>query len=608
VELLPDAVLVHREGHIVYANETAARLVGASSPTDLIGHPTLAIVHPDDRARVAARVAALAAGGEAAPLADLRFVGLDGRAVDVEVAGVMVPFAGRPANLALVRDVSARKRGEAALRESEARRRAVVDQAAVGIVLLDVDGTVLEVNPAFERFTGYAAHELLGRHSRELSPAEDASITREIAAGTRASATVETRYLRRDGQLVWGSLTISRVDTGAGRYLLGIVEDVTERRRMAAALEREREFLSAVLDSLSEGIVACDADGRLTLFNRATCELHGRAPADMSADEWARHYDLYRADGATRMATSEVPLVRALGGEVVSGLEMVIAPRDRAARTVTATGQRFTDAGGRVLGAVVALHDITERAESDRRKSEFVSTVSHEIRTPLTSIRGSLGLLQAGVAGALPERAAGLVRIATANAERLVRLVNDVLDLEKVEAGRLDYRMAPQDPAELVRAAAEGIGGMAAAAQIEVVVDAGATRPVIGDRDRLLQVLTNLLSNAVKVSPEHSPVVVSACDVAPSAGAPAMVRFAVEDFGPGIPSEKLGLLFRKFQQLDGSDSRRHAGTGLGLAITKAMVEQHGGRVGVASEPGRRTVFWCELPAAPEGDAPHAVAT
>jgi signal transduction histidine kinase len=381
---------------------------------------------------------------------------------------------------------------------------------------------------------------------------------------------------------------------------------VVRRRQAEAALAAEREFLRAVLESLTEGVAACDDAGRPTLVNRALRAFHGLpaagdTPAGAAGDappaEWAAHHGLCRADGVTPLTPDEVPLARALRGEVVRGAELVIARPGAPPRTVVASGQRVTGPDGRGLGAVVALHDVTERAEAERRKSEFVSTVSHELRTPLTSIRGSLGLLDGGAAGPLPDKAASLVRLASSNVERLVRLVNDVLDLQKIDAGRMEYAITAQDPADVVGAAAEGIAGLAAAAHVDVVTRVGARAAVRGDRDRLLQVLTNLLSNAIKFSPADAAVVVSASDRTDAAGAP-MVRFAVEDRGPGIPPDKLALLFQRFRQLDGSDSRRHGGTGLGLAISKTIVEQHGGRVGVESEPGRRTVFWCDLPADP----------
>jgi signal transduction histidine kinase len=250
------------------------------------------------------------------------------------------------------------------------------------------------------------------------------------------------------------------------------------------------------------------------------------------------------------------------------------------------------------------MRDISEWKRLDEMKSEFVSTVSHELRTPLTSIRGSLGLLEAGVAGVLPAQAHDLIHIARGNTERLIRLINEMLDLDKIEAGKLELHPQPLTPAELVQTAVDEIRPLADLFRVQVDQRVEAHRTFEGDRDRVLQVLLNLLSNAVKFSPAGSVITISAL---PATGefdseagghiaGRAPVRFVVENPGPGIASRDIVRLFTRFQQLDGSDGRRRGGTGLGLAISKAIVEQHGGQIGVESDPGRTTRFWFELPA------------
>jgi signal transduction histidine kinase len=272
------------------------------------------------------------------------------------------------------------------------------------------------------------------------------------------------------------------------------------------------------------------------------------------------------------------------------------------------TGSHITYKGSGARMTVV--RDISEWKRVDRMKSEFVSTVSHELRTPLTAIRGSLGLLEGGVVGPLTARASDLVRIAVGNTDRLIRLINDMLDLDKMEAGKLELRLASLTPAGIIRAAVDGIHAMAEQYDIQLVEHVTALREVEGDPDRVLQVLTNLLSNAIKFAPAGSTVEIFATDEdadtsadaartmpgASRAGLP-VVRFAVENPGPGIAPAEMDRLFRRFQQLDSSDTRRRGGTGLGLAISKAIVQQHGGTIGAESEPGK-TVFWFELPVLP----------
>jgi PAS domain S-box-containing protein len=250
---------------------------------------------------------------------------------------------------------------------------------------------------------------------------------------------------------------------------------------------------------------------------------------------------------------------------------------------------------------ISVLRDVSEWTALSRLKSEFVSTVSHELRTPLTSIHGALRLLGSGRVGVLPEAAAPLVSIAIANSDRLVRLVTDLLDLDRMAAGRLALRRTPLTADDVIGAAVDGIRAMADGHHQHLDAQVAVGREFSGDRDRVVQVLTNLLSNAIKFSPPYGTIMVRA---APASGAQS-VRFAVTNSGAGIPPADIGRLFERFQQLDGSDARRVGGSGLGLAISKAIVEEHGGRIGVDSVPGS-TTFWFELPVEPDG-LPPAIA-
>jgi len=202
---------------------------------------------------------------------------------------------------------------------------------------------------------------------------------------------------------------------------------------------------------------------------------------------------------------------------------------------------------------------------------------------------GSLKLIEGGVAGVMPPRAAELVRVARTNADRLIRLINDILDLEKMEAGRLDLHPVRLDAGELLRAAADGVAGMAANFRVRIETLAPVGIDLDADRDRMLQVLTNLLSNAIKHTAPDG-VVTAIAERTNS----RTVRMSVADQGPDIPADQIPLLFTRFQQLEAPSTRRTGGTGLGLAISRSIVEQHGGTMGVDSEPGVWTEFWLEL--------------
>ena len=247
-----------------------------------------------------------------------------------------------------------------------------------------------------------------------------------------------------------------------------------------------------------------------------------------------------------------------------------------------------TSKGLLVLGVIV---DVSERKRTERLKDEFVSTVSHELRTPLTSISGSLGLLVGVWAGKLPESAERLLTIAHKNSQRLVRLTNDILDIEKMDAGRVLFNMMRIDVRSLVEQAIEGNRGFAEGYGVHVRLDAASVEgEVNADPDRFAQVITNLLSNAIKFSPVNEEVLAR---VEKNGN---LVHISVRDHGPGVPADFQPHIFEKFAQADATSSREKGGTGLGLSIVKQIVERLGGEVGFNDAPGGGTIFYLNLPA------------
>lgn len=250
------------------------------------------------------------------------------------------------------------------------------------------------------------------------------------------------------------------------------------------------------------------------------------------------------------------------------------------------------DENGNLYQVCGITHDITEKKEADRRVAEFYSVVSHELRTPLTSIRAALGLIEGGITGTVTEETLELVSIARSESDRLIRLINDILDMRKMEAGKLQLSITPLAAQDIVAPTLGAMRGFAQEHDVELVSWVDEEREFLGDYDRVVQVLTNLLSNAIKFSPSKSEVNVSV-QAAPN----DRIRFSVADQGPGIPSQHAHKLFELFQQLDSSDSRARGGTGLGLAISKAIVERLAGEIGFDSQVGKGSTFWFELPLA-----------
>jgi signal transduction histidine kinase len=238
----------------------------------------------------------------------------------------------------------------------------------------------------------------------------------------------------------------------------------------------------------------------------------------------------------------------------------------------------------------VAQDQIDQHKKMERMKDEFISLVSHELRTPLTSIHASLGLLSSGLTTGLPEKARQLLEVAHRNSQRLVRLIGDVLDLQKIESGTMPFELRPVEIGPFLEQAIEA--NEAYGAQFGVSFVLNGVPPRIGikaDPDRLMQVITNLLSNAAKFSPSYRTVLVAAQRNA------GVVRVTVTDRGPGIPEEFRARIFQRFAQADSSTTREKGGTGLGLNISKAIVERMGGHIGFETEVGVGTTFYVELP-------------
>jgi signal transduction histidine kinase len=288
--------------------------------------------------------------------------------------------------------------------------------------------------------------------------------------------------------------------------------------------------------------------------------------------------------GAVRRAHAAAPRVTLV---VLTGLD----DESLAAQTLQEGAQDYLIKGQiTARGLLRALSYSTERKRLERLKDEFISTVSHELRTPLTSIAGSLGLLMGKAAGNLPEPVARLLAIAYSNSQRLVRLVNDILDIEKLESGRVVFNFERVEIRSVVAQAIEANRGFAIGYGVRIrLEDASAVCDVRADLDRLVQVVTNLLSNAIKFSPPDNEVVVAiekGTDVA---------RISIRNHGAGISADFKPRIFERFAQADATNTRQKGGTGLGLSIVKQIVDRLGGDVGFADAPGGGTIFHVELP-------------
>jgi PAS domain S-box-containing protein len=332
--------------------------------------------------------------------------------------------------------------------------------------------------------------------------------------------------------------------------------------------------LSAVMTSAAEGIITLTPEGRGVFVNPSAARMLGYEPAELKGHMLL---DLI-VEGEIRSGESD-----AIGDEYFRRKDGTTFP-------VIFSSTPIRLESGETTGIVVTFTDITERRQVERIKDEFVSIVGHELRTPLTSIRGSLGLMAGGVFGELDEQGKRMLDIAVSNTDRLVRLINDILDIDRIEAGRVTMQKVRCRSDELVAQVIESMRGQADTAGVRMLGDAD---PVVlrADPDRVLQTLTNLISNAVKFSPRGEEVRITAHAVGEA------VLFSVGDRGRGVPPDQREAIFERFGQVDASDSREKGGFGLGLPIARSIVEQHGGTIWVDSEPGHGSTFWFTLPRA-----------
>jgi PAS domain S-box-containing protein len=351
------------------------------------------------------------------------------------------------------------------------------------------------------------------------------------------------------------------------------------RQNLLSQAEAEAYRQRAVFDAAMDGIVVLDAQGRIERANPAAQRIFQRP---LSGQDLTGLLDAVARDQIRA-------ILQERSGESIDAVrrEATALRPDQSTFPVEISIAGISD--GSSGGMLVFVRDISERREIDRMKDEFVSTVSHELRTPLTSIAGSLGLIVGGAAGVLPDKAARLVSIAQSNSQRLVRLINDVLDIEKLESGKLPFDFQAVDLGDVAIRAIESVRGYADQLGVDLTLEVARAAPVRGDMDRLVQVATNLLSNAAKYSPKGGAVRVRVSREGEH------VRLSVSDSGPGVPQAFRDRIFSRFAQADASDARGKSGTGLGLYIAKEIAERHGGRLWFDNPPEGGAVFCMDLP-------------
>ncbi|MEY4635809.1 MAG: hypothetical protein RJA55_1607 [Acidobacteriota bacterium] len=473
---------------------------------------------------------------------------------------------------------------------TERRYRDLVDNASDMIYRTDPYGRFTLVNPVATRILGYAESELLAMKYFELMRPDwvpRAMAFYEQSARAREASYLEFPVRRKDGTEIWvGQHVRAILAAGQIEGYQGMAREITDRVNAQAELRAERDFVSAILDMAPVLVTVTDQASRLVRFNRACEQLTGLA-AEQVLGQRFWELPVLREQDRAGMRERIAGYAESSAATRVDGIWIDHAGAPRMIEWAIAP---LRSREGHPAFVIAIGIDVTATRELEGLKSQFVSMVSHELRTPLTSIRASMQLL---IAEEMTGSKDGdqLVRVALANTNRLIRIVNDILDMSKIEAGEMTAALKRTPLGPIIEDSVRTVEGFARSAGVTITRPAGDLGEVTADHGHSIQVLVNLLSNAIKHAPAGSQIEVSAQREG------AMMAIAVRDHGPGIPAHKVAFIFEPFTQLDGSDRRRIAGTGLGLTIARALADKQGGAIRVASREGDGATFTLTLPIA-----------
>jgi len=488
-----------------------------------------------------------------------------------------------------------RKKVAEKLHESQQMLQLVMNSIPQAIFWKDHNLVYLGCNAVFAKHAGLASpQDVVGKTNADMPWKKEetefySKCDREVIENNTGKYHISEPQLQADGKQAWLDANKVPLHDSEGNVVgvLGIYEDVTERRQAERALQIAEERYRTIFENSAVAIMMADDQERLISWNKFTEQLLGMTKDDLHLKPVQ---SLYPDEAWEKIRTHEV---RQKG--IQHHLETQMLKKDGETIEVDVSLSVLKDPEGRVTGSIGVIRDITERKEADKKvkeamefKSQFISTVSHELRTPLTIIKEDIALIMDGAAGRIKSKQREILEIAQRNIDRLARLINDVLDFQKLQSGRVKFNMQDNNINNVIETVYSTMAGTVKKKGVELQLAIDNTLPkATFDSDKMIQVLTNLVSNAMKFTDKGS-ITIATRRIENS------IRISVIDTGCGMKQEDLPKLFQQFQQL-GSGNRKTGGTGLGLAISKDIVEKHGGRIWVESELGKGTTMHFLLP-------------
>jgi PAS domain S-box-containing protein len=465
------------------------------------------------------------------------------------------------------------------LDEAARKERAVVENAVDVIFSVDERGSLEKVSPASLQVFGYDSEHLRSRNVRYLLPPEEAdAILEKLSATKTGDAQFESHVTKADGteiDVLW-SVHWSQQD----KLYFCVAHDITERKRAENLLRLAEARIRLIVESMPIGLIIVDDAGRIEMNNPSVERMFGKQQDELQGQNIGQLF------GKPETVTDDEFTADLIQKTKNHAYEMTAHAADRESIPIEVSMNEFETLEGK--RHLVLIIDVTERHVVEQLKQEFISMVSHELRSPLNSVLGFLEMLPEGIYGELNSTGQEKVNVAERNVNRLIRLINDLLEIDRTEAGRPSMEIEDISIKPLIDRSVDAVKALADKENITIQVsDSDAT--VTADGDRIVQVIVNLLSNAIKYSPAGGKIEVL------TVMQEDWLEVRVKDEGRGIPEKYKALIFEKFQQVNSSDWRQKGGTGLGLAISKAIVDQLNGSIGVESEEGKGSTFWFRLP-------------